>query len=570
LADVFISYKTERRNAAQHLSRVLELNAYSVWFDYGLLSGRDFGPQIEREIRAAKSVIVLWCSLSRDSRWVLEEAHLAERLGTLTPVWLEYVEPPLGFGRAETIDLSTWDGAPRSPQLNGLLNEIARRVGREPAPSYRGLSEYEQTWRRFGAPTLSRFALIDPLAHEEEQRILNGEHRGEEWPDPPIPSRRISRRAIVGGSVAGVAVAGIALTVEEVLRRSITSAPLSHHSQSPAAAPTLLRTLNGDAEEVQSVVFAPGGKTLASSGDDHTIKLWDPTSGQLLHTLTGHSGWVKSVIFSPDGRILASGSFDTTIKLWDPASGQLLRTLIGETETVRSVAFSPDGKTLASGSWAFVRGPNRSSGRIRLWDAATGQVLRILGTSSESQSVAFSPDGRMLISNSTDESSAGGNTLVKLWDLPGGGLLRTFGSGIAGGVDCLTSSPDGRILASGHDDGAVRLWELASGQPTHTLSGHSGRVSSIAFSPNGQVLASGSWDLTIRLWDITNYQLLATMVGQPAAVLSISFAPDGRVLAAGADTKIGLWDVLPLTITGQRSAPPVQVAWTDRDVLAAV
>ena len=69
---------TERRNAAQHLSRILELNGYSVWFDYGLLSGSDFGPQIERELRAAKAVIVLWCTLSHDSKWVLEEAHLAE------------------------------------------------------------------------------------------------------------------------------------------------------------------------------------------------------------------------------------------------------------------------------------------------------------------------------------------------------------------------------------------------------------------------------------------------------------------------------------------------------------
>jgi hypothetical protein len=50
------------------LSRILELNGYSVWFDYGLFSGINFGRQIEREIRAAKAVVVLWCSLSRVSR----------------------------------------------------------------------------------------------------------------------------------------------------------------------------------------------------------------------------------------------------------------------------------------------------------------------------------------------------------------------------------------------------------------------------------------------------------------------------------------------------------------------
>jgi hypothetical protein len=58
VADVFISYKRERRNAAQHLARILELNGYSIWFDYRLLSGRDFGLQLEREIRAAKAVVV--------------------------------------------------------------------------------------------------------------------------------------------------------------------------------------------------------------------------------------------------------------------------------------------------------------------------------------------------------------------------------------------------------------------------------------------------------------------------------------------------------------------------------
>jgi hypothetical protein len=215
VADAFISYKTERRNAAQHLSRILELNGYSVWFDYGLLSGSDFGPQIERELRAAKAVIVLWCSLSHDSRWVLEEAHLAERLGTLTPVWLEPVELPLGFGRADTIDLANWDGSPRSPALDRLLNEVGRRVGRDPEPSFRGLQHYEQTWRGFGAPPLSRFALVDPL--DEEARSFGVQPRPQQqpaakapapWPAPaPSPAARSS---IPPAAIAGMAAVAIA------------------------------------------------------------------------------------------------------------------------------------------------------------------------------------------------------------------------------------------------------------------------------------------------------------------------------------------------------------------------
>ncbi len=221
VADVFLSYKTERRNAAQHLSRILELNDYSVWFDYRLLSGLDFGPQIERELRAAKAVIVLWCNLSRDSRWVLEEANLAERLGTFTPVWLERVDLPLGFGRTETIDLSNWDGSPRSPVLDRLFNEVARRVGHDPAPSYRSLQNYEQTWRGFGAPPLARFPLVDPIAEEARsfggrftaeqsgsgspvtQTILRGAWAKDWATAPPRPlARRFFVLAGVGGSVA--------------------------------------------------------------------------------------------------------------------------------------------------------------------------------------------------------------------------------------------------------------------------------------------------------------------------------------------------------------------------------
>ncbi|OQW49576.1 SUMF1/EgtB/PvdO family nonheme iron enzyme [Candidatus Raskinella chloraquaticus] len=159
MADVFISYKSDRRAAVEHLTRILELNGYSVWFDYGLLSGQNFARQIEREIRAAKVVLVLWCQLSVDSEWVNGEARLATRLGKMIPAWIQDVDLPLEFNGADTINLEHWDGSPRSHVLDRLFEQIGARVGREQVPQIAGLKDFDSLWRRYGAPNLLSFPL---------------------------------------------------------------------------------------------------------------------------------------------------------------------------------------------------------------------------------------------------------------------------------------------------------------------------------------------------------------------------------------------------------------------------
>jgi hypothetical protein len=104
--------------------------------------------------------------------------------------------------------------------------------------------------------------------------------------------------------------------------------------------------------------------------------------------LRGHVGTVRSVTFSPDGKMIASGSDDKTVKIWDAATGTILRSLRGHSGTVTSVFFSPDGKTLISS------GKDKT---VRVWDAATGEALqRSPGVSCEGTPAAFSPDGKTL------------------------------------------------------------------------------------------------------------------------------------------------------------------------------
>ena len=108
------------------------------------------------------------------------------------------------------------------------------------------------------------------------------------------------------------------------------------------------------------MAFSRDGKTLASGGDDHTIKLWDVGTKANIGILEGHTFGVNSVAFSRDGRTLASGSTDATVKLWDVATGANFATL-PHMSGVNSVAFSSDGTTLASGT---------GEGTVELWDTS--------------------------------------------------------------------------------------------------------------------------------------------------------------------------------------------------------
>lgn len=159
MSDVFISYKRERRAAAEHLAQILTLYGFDVWFDYALVKGRDFAQQIEAQIRASKVVVVLWCKRSVSSRWVLEEADLATELGTLLPTKIELCELPVGNRRLDCLDLAAWDGGPRSHILDELLLTIGERTGTPPQSDFTALRNYEAQWRRFGALPLAAFAL---------------------------------------------------------------------------------------------------------------------------------------------------------------------------------------------------------------------------------------------------------------------------------------------------------------------------------------------------------------------------------------------------------------------------
>src|SRR5207247_598595 len=178
-------------------------------------------------------------------------------------------------------------------------------------------------------------------------------------------------------------------------------------------------TGRGHSGWISSLAYFPDGKRLASGSADKTVKIWTIPSGEETATLRGHTDYVSSVAISPDGKLLATGSFDKTAKLWHLATNEEKASLHGHRAVVSSVAFSPDGKTLAAG----IR-----YGTVILWDMPSKKERATLkGHKSDVWSVAFFPDGKILASADGDWDQPG---KVKLWEAATGqerGILKHTG-----------------------------------------------------------------------------------------------------------------------------------------------
>jgi WD40 repeat protein len=367
-------------------------------------------------------------------------------------------------------------------------------------------------------------------------------------------------------------------------------------------------TIPGHEQDIMSVAVGrlKGSPIVVSGGYDSTVRLCDAANGKpISDPLRGHHGPIHSVALGEvEGRcVVVSGGWDRTVRLWDAETAQPWRKpMIVHDGEVRSVAVGKlmGRMVLASGTsdglvWLRNLSDNQilgeplahddeirsiamgefegwpvvvtgcENGALRLWNVAahgsdTGPLwLRQTGagtvTETDERGTSSTFYGMAVALGMLETGpvvvSPGSNGALQVWDAASGQPVRkpwrahdhAVNSVAVGGMEGYT------VIVSGGSDGTVRLWDLASGQPVgEPMIGHDRAVYSVAVGEwmGRAVIASGGSDRTVRLWDPGTVQPPGrASVGQPGPVHSLAVSEvAGRTLVAsgGSDGAVRLWE----------------------------
>lgn len=280
---------------------------------------------------------------------------------------------------------------------------------------------------------------------------------------------------------------------------------------------------------VSGLQFSPDGNRLVSSGDK-VPEVWDVKTGQKLLELqrTEAKGHVYQVHYSPDGTQILATSGQNAAYIYNANDGKLLHVLRGATfdemwdrlansdtaneygaadpiaNAVSRATFqiwgaTTDGAFNSDGTLVAVTGPANPDGSVRLFNTATGKLVRTLTGGKGAtmlpplgygSKLSFSPDGTRLVAAPLERT-------IKIWNVADGSLLREYPTA---GINSFQLTADGSALVSAHADGAIIFRCLTENASIASLQAHEGGVESLTVDSEGKLLATGGTDRTARVW----------------------------------------------------------------------
>ncbi|KAI0637251.1 WD40 repeat-like protein [Trametes polyzona] len=341
------------------------------------------------------------------------------------------------------------------------------------------------------------------------------------------------------------------------------------------------RTLRNHLDAVRAIAFHPTELCLASAGDDSTVKVWRvdlasvtapasrvPPDIEPQLTLRGHSAAITCLVHSPSKGLLYSASMDSSIRVWAlpppshttyaPYDATRARgELIGHTDAVWDLALARDESTLISCG---------AEGLVKVWDVSgpSGGGSLKLSWSYEGLETAgdLSPEGDLpgasaveaIKSDLKKVAVAYQNSVIKVFEIETGKELMKLqvdpvegDDSVSAQANAIVSHPTMPLLITGHEDKHIRIFDINTGQCTHSMLAHLDAVTSLSLDAAGFLLVSGSHDCSVRYWEILGSKACkqeSTSHREKAreGVLDVEFHPSLPVMAsAGADGVIKLY-----------------------------
>jgi len=285
---------------------------------------------------------------------------------------------------------------------------------------------------------------------------------------------------------------------------------------------------------VRSLSWSLDGRRVASGGDDQTVQIWNPMTGENHLTYLGHTDQVRAIMWAPTGQRLVSACANQEFRVWDGTTGQDITIYHGHTgKAVQlglacSVGWSWDSQWIVSGSADWT---------AQVWNADTGDhFVTYSGHQGDVQAVAWSRDGKQIATASYDRS-------VRIWDVASGTTTLTYNLHTKP-VWALAWSLDSNRIASAGDDQTVQLWDTSTGEQGNVriYRFHAKRVRALAWSLDGSRLASAGLDQTVQIWNVDTGEHIYTYRGHKGGINALAWSPDGMYLASASDDQtVHIW-----------------------------
>lgn len=298
----------------------------------------------------------------------------------------------------------------------------------------------------------------------------------------------------------------------------------------------LIRQLDDHLEGVHYVEFSPDSKTLVSASWDRTAILFEVASGKILQIFQDHEGNLNTVHFNRDGLKVITSSWDKKTRVFSINNGKQATVLEGQKRTILDANWSPDGKML------FIASMDST---LRIMDASDYSPLFVVRHEAPISDVKITQDSRYCIS--ADKSGT-----VAIYDLGSHALVKQFKAHSLG-VNALAVNAKEGVFTTASSDYTLHQYGLNDIVLRNDLRGHTEKVDDFIFSPDGKWMASIHQDSMLRVLDISTGKLVSTCV--PGGYLRVlSFARDGKRIAAGGNSGM-LYLIDP--VTGK-----LEQAWT--------